>query len=164
MFVTIIAACMLMLGYFLMLFGAVAFIQDKRFFASAPAEVQAVIPQTRPERFRGQHALGWLILVLSMLLFAGAIVLAAWDGVKNGFGFLRFFVRFLVMLYLMELFDIVFFDWVLLCHSNFFPRYCPECAGLMGPHLFGFNAKTHLTHFVVYIPTCAALAWVCTLL
>ena len=52
---------------------------------------------------------------------------AAWDGVKHGFG--QFFVRFLVMLYLMEIYDIGFFDWVLLTHSNFFPPFLPGAQG-----------------------------------
>lgn len=164
MLITILCSLMLMLGYFLMLFGAVAFIQDKRLFSSAPKEIQAVIPETRPEKFRGQHVVGWLVVALAALLFIGAVVLAAWDGVVNRFGFLGFFLRFFVMLYAMEIYDIVFFDWVLLCHSNFYPRYCPECAGLVGPQLFGFNKQTHIMHFVVYIPLCAIAAWLCTLL
>ena len=34
--ITIIAALTLMAAYFLVLYGAVGFIQDKRFFSSAP--------------------------------------------------------------------------------------------------------------------------------
>lgn len=33
----------------------------------------------------------------------------------------------------------------------------------VGPQLFGYNKKAHLTHFLLYIPLSAALAWVCTL-
>ena len=90
-------------------------------------------------------------------------VLAAWDGVRNGFTFGAFFARYLVILYVMEAYDILFFDWVLLCHSNFFPRFYPEVKGIVGPHLFGYNKKAHLVHFLLYIPLSAALAWVCTL-
>ncbi len=56
-----------------------------------------------------------------------------------------------------------FFDWVLLCHSNFFPYFYPEVKGIAAPQLFGYNKKAHLTHFLLYIPLSAALAWVCTL-
>jgi hypothetical protein len=34
----------------------------------------------------------------------------------------------------MELYDILFFDWFLLCHSNFFPHFYPELKGIVGPH------------------------------
>lgn len=144
--ITIIATIMIMAGYFLLLYGGVGFIQDKRFFSSAPKEVLAVIPEKR-ERFRGAHMIGWVIIVIAFLLFIGAIILGGWDGVRNDFSFLKFFVRFLTMLYVMEIYDIVFFDWVLLCHSNFFPHFCPEVKGIVGPHMFGFNKKTHIIHF-----------------
>ena len=58
--------------------------------------------------------------------------------------------------------DILFFDWVLLCHSNFFPRFYPELKGVVGPHMFGYNKKQHALHFVAYIPACAVAAWLFT--
>ena len=162
MAITLLAAAIIMAAYFLILYAGIAFIQDKRFFSSAPKENLAAIPDKK-ERFRGAHAIGWCIAAIAILMFAGALVLAAWDGVKNGFGFGQFFARFLAMLYLMEIYDICFFDWVLLCHSNFFPHFYPELKGVVGPHQFGYNKKSHLLHFAVYIPLCAAIAWVCTL-
>ena len=99
-----------------------------------------------------------------MLLFLGAAVLAVWDGVRSGFGFWAFFGRFLFMLYVMEVYDIVFFDCVLLCRSNFFPHFYPELKGVVGPHMFGYNKRTHLIHFAVYLPASAAAAAPCTLL
>lgn len=154
---------MIMAAYFLLLYSVVGFIQDKRFFSSAPKENLAAIPE-RKERFRGAHMIGWVIMVIAFLIFIGAAVLAAWDGVKNGFGFVKFFARFLTMLYSMEIYDILFFDWVLLCHSNFFPHFYPELKGIVGPHMFGYNKKEHMIHFVIYVPVCAVIAWICTFL
>ena len=159
--ITITAALMMMAAYFLLLYGGVAFVQDKRFFSSAPEEVLAAVPE-RKERFRGAHFIGWVIIVLAFAVFFGAFALAASDGIRRGFGFGRFFIRFLVMLFGMETFDIIFFDWVLLCRSNFFPRYYPQVKGIVGPHLFGYNKKTHIMHYVSYIPVCAVIAWICT--
>ena len=161
MAVTLIAAVMVMAAYFLVLYAGVAFIQDKRFFSSAPKENLAVIPD-RKERFRGAHAIGWIIAVIAVLLFIAAAVLSAWDGIKRGFGFKELFASFLAVLYLMEIYDILFFDWVLLCHSNFFPHYYPELKGIVGPHQFGYNKKSHIAHFIIYIPVCAAAAWLCS--
>ena len=160
--ITILATLLVFLAYFLLLYGAVGFLQDKRFFASAPQENLVAIPD-RKERFRGAHAVGWVIEGLAVLLFLGAAVLAVWDGVRSGFGFWAFFGRFLFMLYVMEVYDIVFFDWVLLCHSNFFPHFYPELKGVVGPQQFGYNKQSHLLHFAVYPPICAALAGICTL-
>lgn len=68
------------------------------------------------------------------------------------------------VLYAMETYDIIFFDWVLLCHSNFFPHFYPELKGVVGPHMFGYNKRTHIRHFVIYIPASAVAAWLCALL
>ena len=162
MLMTILAVLTIMAAYFLILYGGVGFIQDKRFFSSAPKENLDAIPD-RKERFPGAHIVGWIIDGIAILLFIGAAVLAVWDGVRNNFGFLQFFARFLIMLYGMEIYDILFFDWFLLCHSNFFPHFYPELKGIVGPHMFGYNKKTHILHFLLYISICAAAAWLCTL-
>ena len=153
---------MIMAAYFLILYAGVAWIQDKRFFSSAPKENLAAIPDKK-ERFRGAHAIGWMIAVFAILLFVGAAALAIGDGIKNHFSYWQFLARFMILLYGMEIYDILFFDWVLLCHSNFFPRFYPELKGIVGPQQFGYNKKAHLIHFAVYIPICAILAGVCTL-
>lgn len=160
---TIIATLMIFLAYFLVLYGGVGFIQDKRFFVSAPKENLDAIPDKK-ERFRGAHVIGWAIEGVAVLLFLATAALSIWDGVKNSFSFLDFFTRFFLTLYAMEIYDVVFFDWVLLCHSGFFPHFYPEMKGIVGPHMFGYNKKAHIRHFVVYIPACAAAVWLCALL
>ena len=162
MAITAISTLMIMAAYFLVLYGGVGFIQDKRFFSSAPKENLEAIPDTK-ERFPGAHIIGWIIEVIAILMFIGAAVLGVWDGVKNDFTYWQFFVRFLVMLYCMEIYDILFFDWFLLCRSNFFPHFYPELKGIVGPHMFGYNKKTHIIHFALYIPACAAAAGICML-
>ena len=165
MILTLLLSVVMMAGLFLMLLGGVGFIQDKKFFASAPKETYNVVPDHKPERFIGQHAVGWIMIVLSFVLMGGALILGAWDGIKLGFTFWQFFGRFLVMLLLLKAFDIGFFDWFLLCNAglNFFPHFYPETKAVLGHYLFGYNWKTHLTHIVAGIPVSAALAWVCTL-
>ena len=121
--ITLLASFLVMAAYFLLLYAGVGLIQEKKFFSSAPREVFAAVPERKAERFRGAHILGWYLGILAMLLFLGAAVLAAWDGVRNGVTFGAFFTRCLVILYVMEAYDILFFDWVLLCHSNFFPHF-----------------------------------------
>ena len=111
---TIALSFVMMTGLFLMLWAEVGFIQNKQLASSAPKEVRAAIPQSKPERFRGQHALGWCMAVASLLLIAGAIVLGAGNGIRNGFSFEQFFVRFAAMMLLFKAFDLAFFDWFLL--------------------------------------------------
>ena len=61
--ITIIAALMIFLAYFLVLYGGVGFIQDKRFFSSAPKENLAAILD-RKERFPACAAAAWLCTLL----------------------------------------------------------------------------------------------------
>ena len=166
MILTLLLSLMMMAGLFLMLLGGVGFIQDKKFFSSAPQKVKDVVPESRPERFRGQHAAGWLMIAIAFAMMGGALALGALDGIRNGFGFREFALRFMTMLLLLKAFDILFFDWFLLCNAglNFFPHYYPETKDVLGRYLFGYNMKTHIIHVICFIPAVAALSWVCTLL
>ena len=166
MLLTILFSIMMMTGLFLMLWGGVGFIQDKRFFSSAPKEIVEVVPDRKRERFKGQYALGWLMIVLSFVFMLGAIVLGAWGGIRNDYGFWQFFWRFVIMLLGLKAFDIGFFDWVLLCNNgfHFFSHYYPETKGVYGRYLFGYNWKTHLTHIVLGFPFAALVSWVCTII
>ena len=166
MSMTLILSIMMMTGLFLMLLGGVGFIQDKRFFSSAPREVLAVVPESKPERFAGQHALGWIMIIISLVLMIGAILLGAWDGISKGLSFWQFFGRFLIMLLLLKVFDILFFDWFLLCNAglNFFPHFYPETKKVLGRYMFGYNRKTHLAHILLSPVVSAVLAWVCCMI
>ena len=98
------------------LYAAVALIQNKKLFTTAPKDIQAAAKE-HPERFHGAHALGWTIAVICLLMMIGAIIYGGYDGVKNGFGFWQFFLRFLLNLYIWKAFDIVCLDWLLLTTS-----------------------------------------------
>ena len=75
MVLTIILALVLMIGLFLMLLGGVGFIQDKRYFSSAPRQVLDVVPDKKQERFAGQYCLGWILIVLAVLLMLFSIII-----------------------------------------------------------------------------------------
>lgn len=163
-FVTLQLACIMMAGLFLMIDAAVAFIQDKRLFTSAPKDIQAAIRPRTTERFRGAHALGWLLLVIAVLMILCPIVWAGWDGIRQGWGFWQLFGRYLAMMLLVKAFDVLFLDWFLLCHSHYYQHYYPETEGCAGFHSFGFNARSHVVQTLLFIPASALLAWICTLL
>ena len=62
-------------------------------------------------------------------------------------GTLMIMVGYFLLLYALEIYDILFFDWFLLCHSGFFPHFYPELKGIVGPQQFGYNKRTHIAHF-----------------
>ncbi|MCM1578956.1 MAG: hypothetical protein NC078_09180 [Ruminococcus sp.] len=159
--VTFLLSLLAIGGITLMLYSVVALVQDKRFFGSAPKEAQELI-QPKPERFKGQHILGRVLLILSLSAVISAAVLAVWDGVKNGFGFGGFFARFLTMLYAYKAYDMIFFDFILVTRTGFFQRYYPEVDACESFHKYGFNLKSQIIRIIVYPFVCALAAWVCS--
>ena len=97
--VTLLLSLILMAALFLMLYAAVALVQSKKLFGSAPKDIQAAITEHK-ERFPNARRLGWKLVVLAVSAFAGAFLYGALDGIHRGYGFRMFFVRFLTMLYL----------------------------------------------------------------
>lgn len=159
---TIGCSLVLMAGLFLMLYAGVALIQDRKYFTSAPQQIQDLLPQEIPERFPGAHALGWLLMGVSLVLMLGALLAAGRDGIRADFSFSQFFGRFLSMLWGLKAFDILFFDWVLLCHSGFYGHFFPQVRGKTGPWLFGFNRRSHLIQILLCLPAALLLALLCT--
>jgi len=163
--ISVLLGVMMMTGLFLLLLGGVGFVQNKSFFSSAPKEVRDAVPDIKPERFKGQHIIGWIIIVLAFAMMIGAVVTGAVLGIRDDLTFWQLFGRFLIMLLLLKACDIGFFDWVLLCNAgfNFFPSFYPECKQVLGHYLFGYNWKTHLAHIIGAFPVSAMIAWICTL-
>lgn len=118
-----------MAALFLMLWTAVALVQDRRVYTTAPKDIQAAIAE-HEERFLGARVIGWFLLLLCAVLFTGALVYGGWDGVQGGYSFWQFFRRFITMLYLEKAFDIIVFDWFLLTKIILFPFLSLLLAGI----------------------------------
>ena len=145
----------------LLLYAAVALIQDRRFFTTAPKDLQEAAVE-HEERFKGQRLLGWILALIALGTFVFIIYYAAYDGIRNGFGFWQFFTRYLLILYLLKAFDIIALDWYLLTTSHFFQHYYPETEGCKGYHSFGFNWKGQLTRIIIFPFLSLLAAYICT--
>ena len=161
--VTIILSLVFIASISLMLYSAVALVQKKKLFSSAPKDVQAAIIEREHERFKGARVLGWVLIIISFLGIAGAFIFAAVNGVQNHFTLWQFFIRFLLMLYIYKAFDIICFDWLLLTKSHFFQHYYPEIEGCESLEKFGFNRKSQIIKIVVFPFVSLLAAWICTL-
>ena len=75
MLITIILAVIMMAGLFLLLWSGIALIQDKRYFTSAPKEIQDAV-QPREERFPHAHALGFFLVGCAFILMIAPIGLS----------------------------------------------------------------------------------------
>ncbi len=116
-----------------MLLSAVAFIQDKRFFSSAPKEAQAVIQPRTEELFYGARIIGWTLTAFSLLMILGVGVISIWDGFRSGFTFCQFFLRFVLIFTVYKVYDMVCFDYFLLMKFKFFQHYYPETESVYIP-------------------------------
>ena len=149
----------------LMLLSAVAFIQDKRFFSSAPKEAQEVLLQRDNELFYGARAIGWTLMVFSILMILGIGAVSIWDGFRNGFTFRQFFIRFVIIFTIYKLYDMICFDYFLLMKFHFFQHYYPEVANVYPLKKYGYNIKSQLLKLLVIFPAASALAaWICSLI
>lgn len=151
-------------GILLMLWSGVAFIQDKKYFTSAPKDVQAAI-LPHEERFPGAHLLGWILMALSAVLMIGAVIFAIVDGLRQHYSFGQFFLRFLILLDGYKIWDMIFLDWYLLTKSHFYQHYFPEVAGCESLTHTGFNTKSQLLKLCIIFPLVSVLlAWFCTIM
>lgn len=148
----------------LMLISCVAFIQDSKFFSSAPKEARDVLIQRDSELFYGARTIGWVLFILSAAMILGVGVIAIWDGFRSGFTFYQFFLRFVLILSIYKICDMALIDNYLLLRSRFFQHYYPEAASVMEGRKYGFNIKSQLLKLFVIFPAVSALtAWICTL-
>ena len=128
----------------LMLLSAVAFIQDNRFFSSAPKEVREVIIQKDKELFYGARKIGWTLMVTSILMVLGVGSVAIWDGIRSGFTFSQFFTRFVIIFTTYKLCDMILIDYFLLLKSHFFQYFYPEGENIMEGRRFIPSVKALL--------------------
>lgn len=164
MLMTIFLAIVFCAAITLMLLSAVAFIQDIKFFSSAPKEAQAVLRPRETELFYGARAIGWVLMIFSLLMIVGVGVIAIWDGFRSGFTFWQFFLRFVFIFTIYKVYDMIFFDWFLLCKFRFFQYYYPEVEPVYNDRKYGFNIKSQLFKLLVIFPAASALAaWICSL-
>lgn len=165
MLLTIFLAIVFCAAIPLMLIAAVAFIQKKEFFSSAPKEAQAVIQPREKELFYGARTIGWMLMSFSVLMILGVGVISIWDGFRSGFTFSQFFLRFVIIFTVYKLYDMICFDYFLLMKFHFFQYYYPEVGSVYPLKKYGFNLKSQLLKLLVIFPAASALAaWICSLL
>ena len=165
MLLTVFLAIVFCAAMAMMLLSAVAFIQDNKFFSSAPKEVREVIIQKDRELFCGARKIGWTLMIISILMVLGVGAIAIWDGIRSGFTFSQFFTRFVIIFTIYKLCDMILIDYFLLLKSHFFQFYYPEGENVMEGRRYGFNIRSQLLKLFVIFPAASALAaWICSLI
>lgn len=162
MAVTIIIVAIICADLFLAIWGAAAFMPPRRVSKWLSKDLREVMNKL-PDKSKFSTFVGTVILALGCLIYAGAIIYVAYDGIKNGFSFWNFFVRFMIIMYCVKAFDIIVLDWFLITKTKFFQHFYPETEGNPGYSQFGFNKKQQITRIVLFPFICLGMAGICML-
>ncbi len=164
MILTIFLSIIFCAAMTLMLFSAISFIQNIKFFSSAPKEAREVLIPREKELFYGAHAIGWVLMAFALVMILGVGFISIWDGFRNSFSFLQFFIRFVFIFSAYKIYDMVYFDYFLLMKYHFFQYYFPEVEEVYANRKYGYNIKSQLLKLLIIFPAASALAaWICSL-
>lgn len=160
-----LAGCVLL---FFTIWGVTVTMPTKLLVKNFPEDVQERL-QPRLEEWERQpmslrRALGWVILILFCAAYIGLFVVGGIDGLRNGFSFWQFFLRFFIIGAVVKAFDIGALDYVLLTKTRFFQHYFPETEGCAGWQDFGYNRKQQTRQSVMILIGSAVTALIFTLL
>ena len=103
-------------------------------------------------------------LTLFVAGYLGLFVIGGIDGLRRGFTFGQFFLRFFTIGAVIKAFDILALDWFLLTKTHFFQHYFPETEGCAGWQDFGYNRRQQARQCAMIVLGSAVTAWVFTLL
>ncbi len=77
---------------------------------------------------KGKQMIAHLLLAVFLAAMLGGIVYLGVDGLRNGYGFWKLTARFILMLYIMKVFDIIVQDQWLVMTVGYFKKIFPETA------------------------------------
>ena len=132
-------------------------------YFGAPDDIKAMMSKL-PDKPIWVNLIGGLIMILGFLGIAAILVWAIIDTVKFNLTFQQAFVRFLILFEGYKLFDIIFFDYLMLTKLKLPTKIYPETIGAKGYDNFGFNAKSQIAKVLIFFFVSLILAYVLTVL
>ena len=156
------AGCVLL---FLGIWGVTVTMPTALLARNFPEDVQERLrPRLERLPMSPKRVLGWIILALFVAGYIALFVIGGIDGMRCGFTFGRYFLRFFAIGAVIKAFDILALDWFLLTKTHFFQHYFPETEGCAGWQDFGYNRKQQMRQCVMIVMGSAVMAWIFTLL
>lgn len=111
-----------------------------------------------PEPPLYKQTISHCLLAVFLLVFLGAIVFLGIDGIRKGYGFWRLTGRFLFVLYLCKLFDILVQDQWLVLTYGYYKKLYPETENCAGWQDRSFNKEEQTGRIMIYPFLCLLLA------
>ena len=151
---------------FLGIWGVTVTMPTRLLAKNFPKDVQERLKPRLDAMDRGpmtfRRLLGWVSLVLFCAAYVALFVICGMDGLKRGFTFGQFFLRFFVIGAAIKAFDIGALDYFLLTRTHFFQHYFPETEGCEGWQDFGYNRRQQAGQCVMIVLCSLVIAWVFT--
>lgn len=132
-------------------------------YFGAPDDIKAMMSKL-PDKPIWVNLIGGLIMILGFLGIAAILVWTIVDTVKFNLTFQQAFVRFLILFEGYKLFDIIFFDYLMLTKLKLPTKIYPETIGAKGYDNFGFNAKSQIVKVLIFFFVSLILAYVLAVL
>lgn len=126
----------------------------------APSDIQEMVKEM-PDQPRWKNILGTVLFILIAFCIIGLFIWGGWDAVRTDMNFWQTFLRFVIMLEVYKLYDIVFFDYFMLTKMHFIEKLYPSLKGAKGLDFFGFNAKSQISKIIIVPLISAAFAAIC---
>ena len=131
-----------------------------------PQDVQAALkPRLDSIKTTPKVIIGRILLAVTMILYVVVLIWAGADGMKNGYSFMQFMIRFLVIFLGTKAFDMIGLDYFLLTKTQFFQKRFPETKDCEGWKQYGYNRKQQISQIIMLVilsPVLAALCvWIC---
>ena len=156
------AGCALL---FLGIWGVTVTLPTRLLAKNFPEDVQEKLrPRLEGLPVTPKRALGWIILLLFVAGYLALFIVGGIDGLKRGFTFGQFFLRFFTIGAVIKAFDILALDWFLLTKTHFFQHYLPETEDCAGWQDFGYNRRQQSRQCVMIVIGSAITAWIFALL
>ncbi|MCR4557369.1 MAG: hypothetical protein K5779_06070 [Saccharofermentans sp.] len=157
MILTLLLSLIGCISLFLAIWGLTVTMPTSLLARNFPADVQDCLkPRLESLPMSFKRVVGWIILIGFCNLFLGLFIYGGVDGLRNGYTFWQFFLRFFIIGASVKAFDIVCLDYILLTKTQFFQHYFPETKGCAGWKQFGFNRKQQIRQCII-IPVCCII-------
>lgn len=109
----------------------------------APDDIKVMMSKL-PDKPIWVNIIGGLIMILGLLAIAAVLGWAIVDTVKFSLTFQQAFVRFLILFEGYKLFDIIFFDYLMLTKLKLPTKVYPETVGAKGMIILDLMGKVRL--------------------
>ena len=134
----------------------------KLFMRFLPQDIRDAA-KDHPDPPKERRIIGYLLIAVVAIAYAGGIVLIGTDALRHSCGFWQIFGRYLLFMYGYKVFDILVQDQYIVIKKKYFLRFFPETKDCKSWNNRSFNKSNQLKRLIAFPFVCALMAWLITL-